>query len=62
MLGLMLGQRLRRWPNIKPTLGERLMFPGVSRYHYLVMSRRSLSSGRKSSSCISTRNMMGTMR
>ena len=26
---LMLGQRLRRWPNIKTTLGQRIMFDGV---------------------------------
>ena len=24
--GFMLGQRLRRWPNMKPALGERLVF------------------------------------
>ena len=24
----MLAQRLRRWPNIKPALGERLVFAG----------------------------------
>ena len=27
--GLMLGHRLRRWPNIKPTLGERLVPAGL---------------------------------
>ena len=27
-VGLMLVQRLRRWPSIKPTLGERLVFVG----------------------------------
>ena len=25
----MLGQRRRRWPNIKPALGERLVFAGT---------------------------------
>ena len=29
-VGLMLGQRRRRWPNIKPTLAERLVFAGMS--------------------------------
>ena len=28
--GLMLGHRLRRWPSIKPALGERLVFAGLS--------------------------------
>ena len=27
-VGTMLGQRLRRWSNIVPTLGERLVFAG----------------------------------
>ena len=27
-VGLMLGQRLRRWPNIKTTLGQSLLFAG----------------------------------
>ena len=27
-VGLMLGHRLRRWPNIKPTLGECILFAG----------------------------------
>ena len=27
-VGLLLGQRRRRWANSKPTLGQRLMFPG----------------------------------
>ena len=26
--GIMLGHRLRRWPNITPTLDKRLMFTG----------------------------------
>ena len=26
-VGLMLGQRRRRWPNIKPTPGQRLVLP-----------------------------------
>ena len=26
--GLMLVHRLRRWPNIKPTLGQRILFAG----------------------------------
>ena len=26
----MLGHRLRRWPNIKPALDERLVFAGIS--------------------------------
>ena len=26
--GFMLGQRRRRWPNIKPALDERLVFAG----------------------------------
>ena len=29
-VGLMLGQRRRRWTNIEPTLGERLVFAGIS--------------------------------
>ena len=28
-VGLMLAHRLRRWPNIKPPLGQRLVFPGI---------------------------------
>ena len=28
MLGLMLAHRLRRWPNIKPALVQRLVFAG----------------------------------
>ena len=28
-VGLLLGQRRRRWVNSKPTLGQRLMFAGV---------------------------------
>ena len=28
-VGLMLGHRLRRWSNITPTLGERLVFAGI---------------------------------
>ena len=27
-VGLLLAHRLRRWPNSKPTLGQRLMFGG----------------------------------
>ena len=27
-VGLMLGHRQRRWPNINPALGERLVFAG----------------------------------
>ena len=27
----MLGHRLRRWPNIKPTLIQRLVFAGIER-------------------------------
>ena len=27
--GLMFGQRLRRWPNIKTTQGQRVMFFGI---------------------------------
>ena len=29
-VGLLLTHRLRRWPNGKPTLGQRLMFAGIS--------------------------------
>ena len=29
-VGLMLGHRLRRWPNIKPTLFECLVFAGIA--------------------------------
>ena len=29
-VGLMLGQRRRRWPNIKPTLAERIVLAGCS--------------------------------
>ena len=29
MVGLILGQRRRRWPNIKPTLTQSLMFAGI---------------------------------
>ena len=29
--GLKLGQRRRRWPNFKPALGERLVFPWIIR-------------------------------
>ena len=29
-VGLLLGHRLRRWPNINQTLGQRLFFAGVS--------------------------------
>ena len=29
IVGLMLGQRLRRWPNIKTTMGHRLLFEGM---------------------------------
>ena len=28
-VGLLLAHRLRRWPNINPTLGERLVFAGI---------------------------------
>ena len=28
--GLMLGHRRRRWPNIKPSLGEQFVFDSVS--------------------------------
>ena len=28
IVGLMLVQRLRRWPNIKPTMSQRLLFAG----------------------------------
>ena len=28
-VGLLLGQRRRRWPNCKPALDERLMFVGI---------------------------------
>ena len=28
--GLMLGHRLRRWPNIKPEFGDRLVFSGLA--------------------------------
>ena len=34
---LMLGQRLRRWPNIKTTLGQRLVFFG--RVYFLYVGR-----------------------
>ena len=30
-VGLMLGQRRRRWPNIKPTSGQRLVIAGEIR-------------------------------
>ena len=30
--GLMLTQRQRRWVNIKPTLGERLVFSGAREF------------------------------
>ena len=39
-VGLLLGQRRRRWANSKPTLGQRLMFAGLhvteknQRVHY----------------------------
>ena len=29
-VGLMLAHRLRRWPNIKPALGQRLVFAGIT--------------------------------
>ena len=29
-VGLMLGQRRRRWPSIKPTLDQRLVFVGLT--------------------------------
>ena len=29
----MLGQRIRRWPNIEPTFGERLLFAGSYQRH-----------------------------
>ena len=28
-VGLMLAHRLRRWPNIRPTLGQHLVFAGL---------------------------------
>ena len=37
---LMLGHRLRRWPNIKSTLGQSLVFPGLC--FYVVCMRKSL--------------------
>ena len=30
--GLILGHRLRRWPNIKPQLAQRLVFANTSRW------------------------------
>ena len=30
--GMMLGQRLRRWPSIIPALGQRLVFAGHNVY------------------------------
>ena len=35
----MLGHRLRRWPKIIPTLGERLMFAGISITRWYVQER-----------------------
>ena len=32
--GLMLGQRRRRWPGIKPALGEHLVFAGIVLYTF----------------------------
>ena len=29
-VGLLLGQRCRRWANSNPTLGQRLMFAGIA--------------------------------
>ena len=29
IVGSMLAHRLRRWPNIDPTMGESIMFPGI---------------------------------
>ena len=31
-VGSMLGQRLRRWPNIKPAMGRSLVLTGISRF------------------------------
>ena len=42
--GLMLVQRLRRWPNIKPSLGERFVVSGILQRRYAVSSAAFLSS------------------
>ena len=34
-VGLMLGQRRRRWRNIKPTLAQRAVLPGMILYLYI---------------------------
>ena len=31
-VGSMLGQRLRRWPSIEPTIGERLVFSAIEKF------------------------------
>ena len=41
-VGLMLGQRLRRWPNINPTWSQRPVFVGMSR-NYVSTKARCLS-------------------
>ena len=38
--GLMLGQRRRRWPNINPALGERIVFAEGGRVRFLTSIRR----------------------
>ena len=37
---LLLGQRRRRWPNINPTLGRRLVFPGITDTDAIVLSEK----------------------
>ena len=40
LVQLMLGQRRRRWANINPALGERLVFAEVCTHHDTANTRR----------------------
>ena len=37
-VGLMLGQRLRRWPNIKPALAQYIVLANMDRHFHTAMT------------------------